>query len=104
MNKTITLKDIIEKTGDCNRSSLRKLNYNDVLDWIIPLHRHCDMGKIFKAFGYKPGECKIVEQGFIDNHGNFYNRKSALKHVNEFGQQCLLGNFNTDELFSEDLY
>lgn len=70
----------------------------------IPLHRHCDMGKIFKAFGYKPGECKIVEQGFIDNHGNFYNRKSALKHVNECGQQCLLENFNTDELFSEDLY
>ncbi len=70
----------------------------------IPLHRHGDMGKIFKAFGYKPGECKIVEQGFIDNHGNFYNRKSALKHVNECGQRCLLGNFNTDELFSEDLY
>lgn len=71
---------------------------------IIPLHRHGDIGKIFKAFGYKPNECRILEQGFIDDHGNFYNRKSALKHVNEIGQQCLLGNFNTDELYSEDLY
>lgn len=70
----------------------------------IPLHRHGDIGKIFEAFGFKPGECRIIEQGFIDNHGNFYNRKSALKHVNECGQQCLLGNFNSDELFSEDLY
>ena len=71
---------------------------------IIPVHRHSDIGKIFKAFGFHPGECRILEQGFIDNFGNFYNRKSALKHVNECGQQCLLGNFNTDELFSEDLY
>ena len=39
---------------------------------IIPLHRHCDIGKIFAAFGFKPGECKILEQGFLDNHGNFY--------------------------------
>ena len=71
---------------------------------IIPLHRHGDMGKIFSAFGYKPGECKIVEQGFLDNLGNFYNRKMALKHVNEIGQQCLLGNYGFDELYSEDLY
>ena len=71
---------------------------------VIPLHRHGDIEKIFKAFGFKPGECRILEQGFIDNYGNFYNRKSALKHVNECGQQCLLRNFNSDELFSEDLY
>lgn len=82
-----------------------RVSIPDVEDYqIIPLHRHGDMGKIFAAFGYKPGECKILEQGFIDNYGNFYNRKMALKHVNECGQQCLLGNFNTDELFSEDLY
>lgn len=71
---------------------------------IIPLHRHGDIGKIFEAFGFKPGKCKIIEQGFIDNHGNFYNRKSALKHAIECGQLCLPGNFNSDELFSEDLY
>lgn len=72
---------------------------------IIPLHRHGDMGKILKAFGFKPNEgYKILEQGFINEQGDFYNRKSALRHVNECGQQVLLGNFNTDELYSEDLY
>lgn len=73
---------------------------------IIPLHRHGDIGKIFKAFGYKPGECKIIEQGFIDSKGNFYSRTSAMKHVREIHQPLILrGNFNTGkQLFSEDLY
>jgi len=72
---------------------------------VIPLHRHGDINLILKAFGFKPGKgYQILEQGFIDEHGNFYNRKSALKHVNDIGQQCLLGNFGADELYSEDLY
>lgn len=70
---------------------------------IIPLHRHGDMGKIFKAFGFEPGKgYRVLEEGFIDNHGHFYNRKAALRHVNECEQ---LGNFMMcDELYSEDLY
>ena len=71
---------------------------------IIPLHRHGDMGKIFKAFGYKPGQCKIIEQGFIDQEGNFYNRKAALEHIKKCKQPLPLKNTNTNELFSEDLY
>ena len=71
---------------------------------IIPLHRHGDMGKIFAAFGFKPQECKILEFGFLDNHGNFYNRKSAAKWMRDYGQKTRLGDLPCEELYSEDLY
>lgn len=70
---------------------------------VIPLHRHGDIGKIFDAFGYLPGECKIVEQGFIDNHGNFYNRKEALEEALRCNQ-IFVKPIEHDELFSENLY
>ena len=70
---------------------------------IVPLHRHGDIGKIFAAFGYKPGECKIVEQGFIDSRGNFYNRKDALKEALRC-DQLFVEPIQHDELFSENLY
>ena len=59
---------------------------------IIPLHRHGDM------------ECKILEFGFLDNHGNFYNRKSAAKWMRDYGQKTRLGDLPCEELYSEDLY
>ena len=70
---------------------------------IIPLHRHGDMGKIFAAFGYEPGECKIIEQGFIDSRGNFYNRKEALKEAMRC-EQLFVEPIEHGELFSENLY
>ena len=70
---------------------------------VIPLHRHGDMGKIFAAFGYEPGECKIIEQGFIDSRGNFYNRKEALKEAMRC-DQLFVEPIQHGELFSENLY
>ena len=70
---------------------------------IIPLHRHGDIGKIFKAFGYGPGECKVVEQGFIDSQGRFYNRKDALKEALRC-DQLFIEPAQHGELFSENLY
>ena len=70
---------------------------------IIPLYRHGDIGKIFAAFGYKPGECKILEQGFIDSRGNFYNRKEALKEAMRC-DQLFVEPIQHGELFSENLY
>ena len=70
---------------------------------IIPLHRHGDMGKIFAAFGYQPGECKIVEQGFVDSRGNFYNRKAALQEALRC-DQLFVEPVRHGELFSENLY
>lgn len=70
---------------------------------VIPLHRHGDMGKIFAAFGYQPGECKIVEQGFVDSRGNFYNRKAALQEALRC-DQLFVEPVQHRELFSENLY
>jgi hypothetical protein len=71
---------------------------------IIPLHRHGDVGKIFSAFGYGPGECKILEQGFLDNKSNFYTREEAAEYMRKRGQKTRLGDFPGKELYSEDLY
>lgn len=70
---------------------------------IIPLHRHGDIGKIFAAFGYQPGECKIIEQGFVDSRGNFYNRKAALQEALRC-DQLFVEPIQHGELFSENLY
>ena len=70
---------------------------------IIPLHRHGDIGRILNAFGFKPGKgYKILEQGFLDEHGNFYNRVSAMKEAKRC-KQYLIGE-EKEELFSENLY
>ena len=70
---------------------------------IIPLHRHGNIGKIFAAFGFQPGECKVIEQGFIDSRGNFYNRKEALKEAMRC-EQLFVEPIQHGELFSENLY
>ena len=70
---------------------------------IIPLHRHGNIGKIFAAFGFQPGECKVIEQGFIDSRGNFYNRKEALKEALRC-EQLFVEPIQHGELFSENLY
>ena len=70
---------------------------------IIPLHRHGDISKILKAFGYKPHKgYKILEQGFIDNHGNFFDRIEAMNEA-KMWKQPLIGE-EKEKLFSENLY
>lgn len=69
---------------------------------IIPLHRHGDIGRILKEFGYRPGVYEIIEQGFLDEHGLFYSRHEALKEALHC-KQPLIGELK-DELFSENLY
>ena len=69
---------------------------------VIPLHRHCDLGRILKAFGFLPHQdYKIITQGFIDNEGTFYNRRDAYALAKACGQKVPEGK---TELFSEDLY
>ena len=70
---------------------------------LIPLHRHGDVGRIFKAFGFEPGECKILEQGFIDNTSKFYSRREAAEYVIRNNQR-LKNDKVSDYLYSEDLY
>lgn len=80
-----------------------KVSIPNVGEQIIPLHRHGDIGKIFKAFGFNPGECKVVEQGFVDSRGNFYNRQDALKEFLRC-EQLLADTLHGNELFSENIY
>lgn len=72
-------------------------------EWIIPCMRHCDAFYILKEFNYKKNiDYKELEQGFLDEHDNFYNRINAKKHAQEFNQ--LKENTRCAELFSEDLW
>jgi hypothetical protein len=67
------------------------------------LHRHGDIGKILHAFGFKAGKgYRVIEQGFIDNEGLFYDRKSAMLEAKRC-KQHLIGE-EKEELFSENLY
>ena len=72
-------------------------------EWTIPCMRHCDAFYILKEFGYtKNIDYKELEQGFLDEYDNFYNRIAAKKYAQEFNQ--LKENTNCAELYSEDLW
>ena len=71
-------------------------------EWIIPCHRHCDAFYILKEFGYKKNiDYKELEQGFLDEHDNFYNRIDAREHANKCAQLCVICK---EPLYSEDLW
>ena len=70
---------------------------------VIPVHRHGDIGLIFKAFGFDPHKgYKILRQGFLDEKDNFLTREEAYHHAVECGQIESSG--EEKELFSEDLW
>ena len=71
----------------------------------IKCHRHCDAYEILHDLNYKREDYETIEQGFLDEHDNFYNRVEAWKHA------YLHDQINPDalehtalQLFSEDLY
>ncbi len=71
---------------------------------IIPCHRHCDAFYILKEFGYKKNtDYKELEQGFLDEKDNFYNRVEAWHEAYKHRQLMMVDTSN-HELFSEDLY
>ena len=68
----------------------------------IPCHRHCDAFYILHEFGYKQSKDYVqIAQGFLDEHGNFYDRIAAKKHAQECHQ---IEKTDFSELFSEDLW
>ena len=77
---------------------------------IIPCRRHGDGFKLIKDFGYAP-KIKYTEiaQGFIDQDGNFFDRKEAFAHALICGQLSTTTRWYKDDnnqknLYSEDLY
>lgn len=72
---------------------------------ILPLHRHCDGGKILKALGFKTGDFKTLEQGFLTEKDEFLDRRTAADHAYECGQLVETAEESRIEvLMSEDLW
>lgn len=79
--------------------------YKDYL-FLAPRHFDMVMHNQIKLMGVKSKEYKgHVEQGFIDQKGNFLNRKEAFRVAAEAGQIIeKTGGKDSKELYSEDLY
>lgn len=85
------------------KAAVKVLNLHTNEEMTIPCHRHCDAFYILHLFNMKQSvDYKQIEQGFLDEHGNFYDRVAAKKHAQEFNQ--LKENTRCAELFSEDLW
>ena len=85
------------------KAAVKILNLHTNEEMIIPCHRHCDAFYILHLFNMKQSvDYKQIDQGFLDEHDNFYNRIAAKKHAQEFNQ--LKENTRCAELFSEYLW
>jgi hypothetical protein len=77
---------------------------------IIPCWRHGKGYEILRDLGYAPQtKYKVLREGFMDNKGEFLDRKEAFKHVKEIGQcnatqRYYWEDHGQEELYSEDLY
>jgi hypothetical protein len=69
-------------------------------------HMDCIMRPIFKLMSEVKGCCPVKIQGFIDQHGRFYDRRNAMKVVIASGQpfDAKRNGGNGDELYSEGIY
>lgn len=76
---------------------------------VIPVFRHGSINRIIDSLGLKKEDLKVIEEGFIDSKGIFFDRKDALVRAKECGQlpDTVLwakDNQGECELYSEDLY
>jgi hypothetical protein len=72
---------------------------------IIPSPRHFDRTchALLEEADLSGRNCNWV-QGFIDQHGKFHNRKEALIIAKTNNQITRPSEYETDELYSENLY
>lgn len=59
--------------------------------------------KVFGVWIRKPYHLRVKDDGFIDTHGNFLDRKTAWKHAEANGQ-ILRAVSCSGTLYSENLY
>lgn len=68
-------------------------------------HMHAQMNDMVSDEGDEIKLVKCEEQGFIDQFGNFYNRKEAWKVAEANGQIRRIGpGYSGPDLYSENLY
>jgi len=65
--------------------------------------RHYDM-RMHKTLENLKSNSRCFEQGFIDQHGTFFDRKDSLIIANRNNQILRASEYETDELYSENLY
>lgn len=71
---------------------------------ILPVHRHCDAFFILKELGYKARQgYKEIEQGFLNEKGEFLNRTEAWQEAYKCHQMKMIDP-SCHSLFSEDLW
>lgn len=70
----------------------RPNRHSDIIHWAVQ--------NGYVSYGEKHKD-KI--EGFVDEHGEFYDRGEAMNHARACGQ-IERGNFQPDHLFSEDLW
>ncbi len=81
---------------------IKDLRQNTI--WEIPCHRHSDAFYILKMMGYKKDiDYHEIDQGFLDEHDNFYNRVEAWHEAYKHRQLKMVDPYY-HELFSEDLW
>ena len=83
------------------RAAVKIFDKKQNKELILPAHRHCDIFYILKEFGYTKQDYIELEQGFLDEHDNFYNRVAAYDEVMKCGQK---EKRNAAALYSEDLW
>lgn len=87
------------------KAAVKIFDYKQNKELIIPCHRHCDSFYILKEFGYKAREdYKEIEQGFLDEEDTFYNRVAAHQHAWMNFQLPKEQEYQSKELYSEDLW
>lgn len=89
-------------------SAALKVKFKDLpYDVIVPCIRHSFGYQIIRDCGNK--EYEYIQEGFVDNHNSFFNRKEALEYCSEIGQvnATIRNEYSKEqkkELYSEDLY
>ena len=73
--------------------------------WSLPKpNRHHDvMRDIILKTGVESVDVPLEDEGFLDEHGRYYNRKQALIHA-ELNGQVKTATVRTSMLTSEDLW
>jgi len=79
------------------------IKYNNTIYILARPKRH---GHLIKLMGKDWGLKKETRgtQGFYSDTEEFFNRKDALKHVEQYEQKLIRKTYPKDELFSEDLW
>lgn len=86
------------------KAAVKILNLHTNEEMLIPCHRHCDAFYILHLFNMKQSvDYKQIDQGFLDEYDNFYNRVEAWHEAYKCRQLKMVDPSN-HELFSEDLW